>query len=367
MHIVLTGATGTLGSKLLFTLLESQLPLLTKVYLPIRAKKRVAPQQRLENMIFSDFVPPFIKKHQSVILSKLQVVDIDTFLKPHCFIKGVLIDYFIHAAGFVNLSTDPDAKKAIFKENLDFTKLIFNVYVPFIQKFIYISTAFANGDQGGIIHNDYTINTSKNYRNAYEASKHEAEQFLLTQSIRTGVPVQILRPSVLGGNISDAPQYFMSKYMVFYLFAKFFKNCDPNEAIRITTSSLAGLNIIPTDYAAKVILKAMSTDILQLNIVNTKDTNLIAGMTKIFTTVGFSNFSFTTEVINEVTGYLSDLERMYYQTIGSHLTPYLISKPNTWSTELLEGILPIPTYEAADYLSKTVTFAMHQKFRAQKW
>lgn len=155
--------------------------------------------------------------------------------------------------------------------------------------------------------------------------------------------------------------------MVFYLFAKFFHNNKSKDTVRITTHSHTGLNIIPTDYAAKVIVKVLETDIEQLNIVHSHETNIMTGMCKIFDVIGFANFSFTQELIDHSTGFTSKLEQFYYETIGVHLTPYLTSKPNEWDTSLLESILPIPNYNLEDYLSHTVAFAKATNFKNQKW
>lgn len=367
MNILLTGATGTLGSRILFSLLELRLHNLKAIYLPVRNKKSVSPQMRIKNMLLSEFAPEFIKKNKEEIRKKIVVLDADELLSPNSFLGQETIDYFIHSAGFVNLSTHPSAKKGVFEENLTFTQDIFNTYSSRIRKFIYISTAFAIGDIGGLLNNDYAGLGTKNYRNHYEASKHECEQFLMKEGKIRNIPVQILRPSVLGGNISDAPHFFISKYMVFYLFAKFFNNSQSKDKVRISASKGTGLNIIPTDYAAKVIVKVMNTDIEQLNIVHSQETDLRRGMSRIFEAVGFSNYTFTHEKIDGKSGFASKLEQFYYETIGVHLQPYLTSQPNEWDTSLLESILPLPDYNLEDYLTDTVAFARAKGFRNQKW
>ena len=367
MNILLTGATGTLGSRVLFSLLELRLESIDTLFLPVRKKSTFSPEQRILNVVSSEYAPEFIKENRSDILSKIKVIDADTLLNPVSFLENKHIDYFIHSAGFVNLSTDPDAKHEIFKENLQFTKDIFNVFHNHITKFVYISTAFAAGNIGGLIQNDYSELDGDNYRNHYEASKHATEKYLIAAGKAKKIPVQILRPSVLGGNITENPNYFISKYMVFYLFAKFFNNSTSDDAIRITSHIDTGLNIIPTDYAAQVIAKVITLDIKQLNIVHSQETNMIKGITKILNVVGFSNFTFTEDLINASTGFSSKLEEFYYETIGVHLHPYMTSKPNEWDTKLLESILPIPKYNLEEYLSKTVAFAMNKNFRNQKW
>lgn len=368
MNILLTGATGTLGSRILFSLLEQRFNAIEQIYLPVRKKATLTPEQRIENVITSEFAPEFIKSHQAAIFNKLVIIDAADFLAPETFLGTKnRIDYFIHSAGFVNLSTDPKAKKEIFKENLQFTKDIFNAFHKYINKFVHISTAFASGNIGGLIQNDYSQLASANYRNHYEASKHASEKFLTEAGKEKNIPVQILRPSVLGGNILEHPNYFISKYMVFYLFAKFFNSVTTDDQVRITTTQTTGLNIIPTDYAAQVIAKVISTEIEQLNIVHSQETNMMNGIAKILEVVGFNNFAFTEELINVKTGFSSKLEAFYYETIGVHLHPYMTSKASEWDTALLESILPIPKYDLEDYLSETVLFAKAKNFRNQKW
>lgn len=368
MNILLTGATGTLGSRVLYSLFEQRFNTITSIYLPVRKKTTVSPEKRIQNVLLSEFAPQFIKDHKADILNKIIVVDADDFLNPTSFLGNhTKIDFFIHAAGFVNLSTDPKAKNEIFKENLQFTKDIFYAFYKRISKFIYISTAFAAGNVGGLIKNDFSSLKNNAYRNHYEASKHASELFLMQVCKEKKLPIQILRPSVLGGNILENPTYFISKYMVFYLFAKFFKSASNEETVRITTTETTGLNIIPTDYAAQVIAKVISTDIEQLNIVHTTETNMMKGIAQILKTVGFTNFSFTSDNINAKTGFNSKLEAFYYETIGVHLHPYMTSKPNEWDTNLLQSILPIPEYNLEDYLAETVAFAMKNNFRNQKW
>ena len=367
MRILLTGATGTLGSQVLFSLLEEKFSSIENIYLPVRAKKSVSSKERILKMLQSDFAPKFIKNNLPAIRAKITVVSAKDILNPKRFLNGVRITHFIHSAGFVNLSTAPEAKDEIFKENFEFTKAIFEAYTKFIDKFIYISTAFSAGNVGGLLPNDYLKTAPTAHRNHYEASKYASEKYVTQAGAAAGIPVQILRPSVLGGNIMDTPSYFISKYMVFYLFAKFFHRNTSTDTVRITANTESGLNIIPTDYAAKVIVAVLDSTIEQLNIVHSKTTHISRGITKILETVAFDNFSITQNLINTTSGFESKLEQFYYDTIGVHLTPYLTSKPCEWDTTLLQQILPIPTYNLEDYLGDTIKFAKTNGFKNQQW
>lgn len=367
MNIILTGATGTLGSKVLHTLFESKHNQINKVYLLVRKKGQMSPKDRVLNMLESEFAPKFIQDNLKDVLAKIKVVDAEVILNPESYLPKGELFYFIHSAGYVNLSTDPGNKEEIFKENYHFTKSIFSAYEGFLQKFIYISTAFSIGDLGGLIGDDYIEIQKGAYRNFYEASKHASEKFLTKAGKEKNIPIQILRPSVLGGNAMDSPSFFISKYMVFYLFAKFFHNNPSKDHIRITANRDSGLNIIPTDYAAKVIVAVFNTDVKQLNIVHSKATNITSGISKILDTVGFYKYNITQDIVNKTIGFESALEQFYYETIGVHLSPYLTSKPYEWDTSLLESILPIPKYDLEQYLANTVEFAKLKNFRNQKW
>ncbi|WP_025743475.1 SDR family oxidoreductase [Aquimarina pacifica] len=367
MNIILTGATGTLGSKVLYEFLTDKFDEIEKIYLFVRKKGNTSPESRIKKVITSEYAPDTIKKNLDAVLEKIKVITSDDFLNPAAFLSKEETNYFIHSAGYVNLSVNPDQEDEIFNENFGFTKKIFNSYVDYLHKFIYISTAFSIGNMGGVIDNDYLKKEEVTYRNYYEKSKHTTEKFLVEASKEKNIPIQILRPSVLGGNIIDTPTYFISKYMVFYLFAKFFYRSASDDSIRIAVNAEAGLNIIPTDYAAKVIVKVFESDIEQLNIVHSKGTNLLSGMSKIMETVGFNNFSVAKEAVDSTAGYGSLLEKFYYETIGVHLAPYLTSKPYEWDTTLLESILPIPEYDLEEYLVSTIKFAKTKEFRNEKW
>jgi len=365
MNIILTGATGTLGSQVLFSLLETRFQEIETLLLIVRKKNRTSPKERIDTILNSDKAPHQINIEAAK--NKIKVIDAELALNPNSFINSTKNYHFIHSAGYVNLSIDPSSKEEIFKENLTFTKQLFEIYTPYIKKFIYISTAFSIGKLSGLLKDNYVDIDQKEYRNFYEASKHATEKFLVEQGKRKDIAIQILRPSVLGGNIMDAPSFFISKYMVFYLFAKFFHRTDSKDLVRIQAHTDSKLNIIPTDYAAKVITKVFDTNVAQLNIVNSKGTQVLSGIAKILETVNFTNFSLTQELIDNASEFESNLEQFYYETIGVHLTPYLTSLPQEWDTTLLESILPMPTYNLEEYLVATVEYAKTNGFRNQRW
>lgn len=366
MRIILTGVTGTLGSQVLLELLKIEA--IEKIFLLIRDKKNISAQERFTNIVKSNI---FID--QKALLSnfdeKIKVFNSEEFFSPSEYLSEKDHNYFIHSAGYVNLSTDLSQKELIFNENFSFAKKTFEIFHSYIHKFTYISTAFAIGDIGGIIENDYHNDMIPCYRNAYEESKHKTEKYLLEEASKKDVEVQILRPSIIGGNAINQPLNYISKFMVYYLVGKFFyKNpLLKDNTIRISVNFKAGLNIIPVDYVAKVIAKVFFKDVQQLNITQNKCTNLVTGLTRIIETVGFKQFSFLDNVSTNHIKDKNKLEAFYYSSIGDHLSPYTLSKPHEFDTKYLETILPMPKYCLDDYLEATIKDAIKNNFRNEKW
>tara|TARA_B110000977_G_scaffold174796_1_gene228968 strand:- start:108 stop:1208 length:1101 start_codon:yes stop_codon:yes gene_type:complete len=364
MNVILTGLTGTLGSQVFYELVKQES--VANIILLVRAKGTLSAKERLNSVLTNPSAPAFVLEHTQAILQKVQVFETPEFLKPETYLNPSEYNYFIHSAGCVNLSTDPSQKDLLFEENLGFTKTIFKTFVPYITKFTYISTAFSIGDVGGLLDNDYH-NKPANYRNFYEASKHATEKYLRKEESKTGIKIQILRPSVLGGNIFKASKYFISKYMVYYLLGRFFHN-NPlglSNSIRLALNTKTGLNIVPVDYVAKVIAKVFTKNIAQLNIVQSKSTNVHTGMKRIAEAVGFTKYSFVnTTDHNFVLDAKNKFEEIYYRSIGLHLNRYLMSVPYEYDTALLESILPKPLFNVEEYLTKTISYAKNNNFKS---
>ncbi len=367
INIILTGATGTLGSQVLFEILTQKE--VGTIFLLVRDKQGKSAKSRIQNILESDVAPDCISENKNNVWEKVKILTPDEFLNPSEFLSPTQKNFFIHSAGTVNLSTNPSQRNLIFKGVFELTKTIFNSFSPYLNKFTCISTAFSIGNIGGLIKNDYHTTQEPKYRNFYEEAKHKTEKYLLQKGKETGVEIQILRPSVLGGNIFPKSPYFISNYMVYYLLGKFFyHNPSIGNSIRIIANFKTGLNIIPVDYVAKVIATVYKKNVTQLNIVHAKSANIIKGMTRIMKTVDFNDFSF----LDSANGppfieSQNKLEKIYYKTIGLHLNQYLTSKPYEFDTQLLESFIPIPKYDMNDYLENTISYAKSTKFKSIDW
>lgn len=357
MKIILTGATGVLGSHIMYDVLEHFIhnDIQGNLFLITRNKGKVPAKDRITELLSSHYTPKFLSdKGTTTLLKYITIIDSDLAQLENTALEQLKGAYFIHSAGYVNLSTDEDQKEKIFHENASITKAIFKTFSPFIKKFIYISTAFSSGARSGLIANDFhNLEFQLDHRNAYENAKFHSEEFVIQQCSQLQLPYQILRPSVIGGKMLGLEnRYFIPKYMVFYLMAKFFHFTAQRKAfqenVRFTINENTGLNIIPVDYVSKVIVKTFQrTDITQLNIVHNESFNLVKGLQLIMKEVGYTNFSILPNALDF--DYKNTIEKLYYESIGKHLKPYLTSAANEYDTTLLNSILEIPKLDAESF------------------
>lgn len=370
MKIILTGATGVLGSHIMYDILEDFINnnIKGKLYLITRNKGKVSAKDRIIELLSSNYTPKFLlEQGTESLLQYIEIIDTDLAQIQSDYTIKLKDAYFIHSAGYVNLSTDEDQKEKIFNENAVMTKTIFQLFSPFIKKFIYISTAFSSGIRKGLIVNDFhNLDFKLEHRNAYENAKYHSEEFVINQCKKLNLPYQILRPSVIGGKmLGNENLYFIPKYMVFYLMAKFFhftaQRKDQQENVRFSISEETGLNIIPVDYVSKVIVSTFQrTDIVQLNIVHNKSFNLVKGLQLIMKEVGYSNFSIIPNGLDF--DYKNTIEKLYYESIGKHLKPYLTSAANEYDTTLLNSILEIPKLDAESF-TNMIRYAKLHNFK----
>lgn len=350
MKIILTGATGVLGSHIMYEILELFIKNNNndKLYIIARNKGNNTALDRINELLSSTYTPNMLKaKGLKKLHEYLEIIDIDLASIKNSFSEKIKGAYFIHSAGYVNLSTDENLKEKIFDENAEITKSLFSIFHPFIKKFIYIGTAFSSGIRKGLIDNDFhNLDFTPEHRNAYEDAKFHSENFIAQECKTLGLPFQILRPSVIGGKmLGKENNYFIPKYMVFYLLAKFFhftsQRKGEQENVRFIINEETGLNIIPVDYVAKVIVNTFERDdIEQLNIVNDKSFNIVKGLQLIMKEVGYTNFTLIQNTLDFK--YKNTIEKLYYESIGKHLKPYFITNANEYDTTLLNSILEIP-------------------------
>ncbi|HRA72725.1 MAG TPA: SDR family oxidoreductase, partial [Flavobacterium sp.] len=206
MKIILTGATGVLGSHIMYEILELFIKkpnLNNKLYIIARNNGKNSAENRITDLLSSYYTPKILQNIGLNELNKyIEIISFDIVVNEELFLEKIKGAYLIHSAGYVNLSTDEELKEKIFDENVQLTKTLFSVLHPHIKKFIYIGTAFSSGIRKGLIDtNFHNLDFTPEHRNTYEYAKYHSENFIAKECKAIGLPFQILRPSVIGGKM----------------------------------------------------------------------------------------------------------------------------------------------------------------------
>lgn len=230
--ILITGATGFLGSNLMMRILKNESQ--TNLVLLIRAKSDDEAKNRIH-----------------LILKKMITIeDIERLLSRVEIFKGNIIDeklglsnstydrisrettHIIHSAANVKFNMNlKDARNV----NCNGTKNIISFAkcakkFGLLERLGHISTAYVAGNRKGIIYEDDFAEEQK-FANTYEQTKFEAEQ--LVRENFSELPITIFRPSIIvGDSNTGATTSFNVLYtplnLIYYGYLKMMSGCKNN-------------------------------------------------------------------------------------------------------------------------------------------
>lgn len=343
-NYILTGSTGILGSHILYELMLAihNNGYAGKIILLIRSKKDASCQQRLDELFNSDIIPDYLKDIdlQRICRDHVTLIDFDLRNVVHSELTKYM-DYekytLIHCAASVNLGTNAYAFEEIRHNNYLGTLNLIHALHNNLHKVSYVSTAFSLSDKSGKIDETNQNRHEDDFRNHYEKFKVQTEQEIMQICEAYGLQWQIFRPSIICGRLVDYPHHVIPKFLVFYLFGAFFyraKQAYGDQHIRIQMNATSGLNLVPVDYAAKAIVRALDTNIKELNLVSKKSVPNLFTVPEMLRLVGWSNYEFRDEMPTDP----NPVEKLYYRTVGAQLGNYL-STPETPDTQFNIDVL----------------------------
>jgi thioester reductase-like protein len=344
-NYILSGSTGILGSHILYELMMNihLNDYHGSIVLLIREKNNVTLKKRLKELFKPELVPDFLLTidfkriiKENITLIKHDLVDEQLNLEE---LNNDIKYTLIHSAASVNLGTNQSTTEEIQKTNYIGTFFLIKKLAPFTSQITYISTAFSSGHQKGLISNYFNFDsTITNYRNPYEEYKSKTESELISFCTKNNIKHQIIRPSIICGRLYDTPLFVIPKFLVFYLFGAFFlrfKESHGQQHIRIAMNKDSGLNLIPVDYAAKAIIKAIETDLTELTIASNKCLPNKIALPQLLKQVGWTSF----EIITETPDNLNHIEQVYYKTVGDQLNNYLSTPVHEFDVTVLNELM----------------------------
>lgn len=366
MRIAITGATGLLGRNLLFEIIKQNINNLDSVEIIVLGRNKDGTHigDRIKEIVLTDgiaymsaskncieSIKRYCKSGIKSIYIDLDKAKLDMEREDFNLLKSKPIDSFFHIAALTDFRDTPEVVSALKRTNIYGTQQILELAETLkVGEFCYVGSAYSCGTMSGNIKPDY-VNGNQMFRNPYEVSKLEAENIVRKFSKKTKTKCRFFRPSTICGRLIETHVGTINKFDVFYAWAAFFlrmkskklktwedryKN-SVNMDIRIHYSLKSGLNIVPADYAAKVIyhLCAQKDPGESYHLVNNQETphDLYIKLTlKTLNILG-------TKHVDQSPKNMNTLEKLYYRTVGKVFTPYITSEPMLFDISSLTNVL----------------------------
>lgn len=366
MRIAITGATGLIGRNLLFEIIKQNINNLNDVEIIVlgRNKDGTDIHSRIQDIVLSDGisyvsatksqyaqVKDYCKTGIKSVCADLDANKLGLGRDDFSYLKSSPIDLFFHLAALTDLRNTPVIEKALEKTNVTGTQQVIDLISSLdVHEFCYTGTAYSCGNISGNVKPDY-INSSNSFRNPYEKTKLQAEILVRNFSKKAKLRCRYFRPSVTCGRLIEPPIGSVNKFDVFYGWAAFFfqiklkellRNQDIYEKkinlnIRLCYNLKSGLNIVPADYAAKIMYQVCMRNDLGNSyfLVNNQETPHSVYIPLMLKAL---NISGPTQV-DKIPEQMNHIERLYYKTAGRVFTPYITCEPILFDVSNLAGVL----------------------------
>jgi long-chain acyl-CoA synthetase len=245
--VLLTGATGFVGTAVLVGLLEeSDREVVALVRAADRAQATARLQDALEEVVDPARAEAYLARCTAVPADLLA----DDLGLPYREreLLATRCDEIIHCAASVSFDLPLDQARAVNTEGAARLAQLAERTMQRgdgLRRMVHVSTAYVAGDRTGLFA-EHDITTNIPFRNTYEQTKHEAEEVL--RAWTPALPLQIVRPSiVVGARSTGWTRSFNVLYWPLRMFAS-------GRLPVIPALAEAPVDVVPVDYVADTIL-----------------------------------------------------------------------------------------------------------------
>ena len=368
MNCLLTGATGIVGSHIMFEWLYKAMvdKTVNHLFVVIRNNEQTA-EKRLVSILNDASRPNYLNQFTlSECLNYITIISDDLASIRKETLSVYHFDTIIHCAGSTSLLHTQRSKNEVHNQNFLVTENLLNQLPETVKRFIYISTAYSFGIQHEKVNDSIEDHNVTDFRNPYEKSKYKSERFVRQTCQQKNIASQILRPSIICGRLLEKPFFETPKFDVFYAWAIFLDKyaSHAKERFRIWVDKKSGLNIVPVDFVAKAILYAfLNPKITEFNIVNPKQIlheNYVGDVLEFFNVNAY-------EYVSKKPTQLNSFEQLYYKTVGGLFEKYVSVPDLQFKAEqvlkLIEELQLDITLGVHENFMNLIDFSVEKRFR----
>lgn len=240
--IFLTGVTGVLGQDLIKELLRTTD---SNLFLLSRSKNKSSHLDRIKKILEADGMESLIGTRIKVVagdvtkpLFGMKKSDIDLLRKE--------VEVFYHIAALTELN---GSEEDCFRINIKGSEHALDLAWDFkkngkLERFVYFSTAFVSGSLQTYVALEDSLPENPAHANFYESSKYASEKNI-RRAITEGLPVTIMRPSIVVGHSETGE---VTDFNVIYPFMKLFAH---GAISKLVTRPENTFNIVPINFIIK--------------------------------------------------------------------------------------------------------------------